>query len=199
MIKQTFTAKRERGVVLMLALIVLVAMGLATVALMRTVDASTAASGNLAFKDWAAHAAERGVNRAVSDFDPTGAAALAAPNAVDADLTKANYSSVMLPVNAQGIPNVLLNTTTFDATYSDAATRITYPRGERVRYVVERLCAQAGPASETACLTISASERGGSQPTLKTGAEFTPLYRITVRVDGARDTLHFSQVTFRPA
>ena len=189
----------ERGIVLMLALIVLVAIGLATVGLMRTVDASNAASGNLAYKDWAAHAAERGIARAISDFDASGAAALAVIGVLDADQANANYSAVSLAANSQGVPNILVNRSIFDSTYTSTLTRIVFPTGERMRYVVERLCSQPGPAMEASCVAVGESERGGSQPSQKTGADFMPLYRITVRVDGARNTLHFTQVVFRPA
>lgn len=186
---------RERGVVLVLVLVVLAAMGLAVVGLMRTVDASTIATNNLAFKDWAAHAAELGVARAAGDFT---AGPLATTAALEADLVAANYAAAALPVDAQGVPQVLLNSSGFDSAYPSATTRIVFPTGETVRYLIERLCAQPGPASEASCLTTSTSERGGSQPAAKTGTDFSALYRITVRVDGVRNTLHFSQVIFRP-
>ena len=155
---------RQDGIVLVLALVVLVAMGLAVVGLMRTVDSSTVSTNNLAFKDWASHVAERGIARAAANFDVAGPGALATSAAQEASAALVNYSATTLTVDTHGVPQIMLNASTFDSAYPSAATRITFPTGETVRYVIERLCAQPGPASETSCLTSSASERGGSQP-----------------------------------
>jgi type IV pilus assembly protein PilX len=52
-------AMKERGVVLFVALIVLVAMSLAAVGMMRAVDTNTLVAGNIAFRQSALAAAER--------------------------------------------------------------------------------------------------------------------------------------------
>ena len=56
--------RRERGLVLFIALIVLVAMSLAGVALMRSVDTGTVVAGNMAFKQAAIMVADRGTQEA---------------------------------------------------------------------------------------------------------------------------------------
>ena len=64
-------ASRERGVVLFIALIVMVALSLAGIALIRSADTATIVAGNLAFKQAAASAVDRSVEQAVQDlFDP---------------------------------------------------------------------------------------------------------------------------------
>ena len=54
----------QRGVVLFIALIVLVAMSLAGIAIMRSVDTGNLISGNVAFKQGTLSAADRGVDDA---------------------------------------------------------------------------------------------------------------------------------------
>ena len=56
--RQPAVAHRQRGVVLFIALIVLVAMSLAGVSMMRAVDAGNKIAGNLAMRQSAANAAE---------------------------------------------------------------------------------------------------------------------------------------------
>src|SRR5271154_6277784 len=57
-------ARRERGVVLLIALIVLVAMTLAGIGMMRTIDSGTIVAGNLGFREAAVATADTGVERA---------------------------------------------------------------------------------------------------------------------------------------
>ena len=60
---------KQRGVVLFFALIALVAMSLAAVALIRSVDTSTLIAGNLAFKQATKNSAEAGVEAAIAWLD----------------------------------------------------------------------------------------------------------------------------------
>ena len=53
-------ADRQRGIVLYVAIIVLIAMTLAGLAMMRQMGAGTSIAGNIAFKEVATSAAERG-------------------------------------------------------------------------------------------------------------------------------------------
>jgi type IV pilus assembly protein PilX len=59
-------AHQQRGVVLFVALIVLVAMSLAAVSMMRSVDTSTLVAGNIAFRQSALAAAERAFETALA-------------------------------------------------------------------------------------------------------------------------------------
>jgi len=56
--------RRQRGVTLFIALIVLVAMTMAAVAMMRSVDTSTVVAGNIGFRQSAVNAADQGVQTA---------------------------------------------------------------------------------------------------------------------------------------
>jgi type IV pilus assembly protein PilX len=56
----------ERGVVLLVALIILVALTLAGVALIRSVDTANIIAGNLSFRESAVHAGERSTQTAIT-------------------------------------------------------------------------------------------------------------------------------------
>src|SRR6187399_3021659 len=87
-------ARRERGVVMFIALLVMVALSLAGIALIRSADTATVVSGNLAFKQAAVYAVDRSIEQAVKAlFDPTADPALSAPDIVDktANLPSQNY------------------------------------------------------------------------------------------------------------
>ena len=56
--------ERQRGVVLFIALIVLVAMALAGIALVRSVDTGILVAGNIAFKQGATNAGDQGLEAA---------------------------------------------------------------------------------------------------------------------------------------
>src|SRR4051812_42847814 len=57
---------RQAGVVLIIALVVLVAMTLAAVALVRSVDTNNVIAGNLAFQQAATHSADTGIEAAIT-------------------------------------------------------------------------------------------------------------------------------------
>lgn len=68
--------RRQRGVVLFVALVVLVVMSLGGISMMRAADTGTQIAGNLAFRQSALHAAERAFEQAmqnVSTITSTGA------------------------------------------------------------------------------------------------------------------------------
>lgn len=199
-----FGARAQRGAVLFIALIVLVAMTLASVALIRSVDTATLGAGNIALKQSAAQAAERAVGTAMAQFDP-----FAVPAGFFSTLANANshqstqnYCASLLPTDKRGVPLVLLNPATAnkecDLQPLASANMITTANNERLFYVIERMCTDAGAPDQSKCNIEQVLPTGG---TVGSGPHFgdtVPLYRVTVRVDGPRNTRHFSQVIFRP-
>ena len=186
-----------RGSVLIVSLIVLVVLLITIVAVIRSSDTAIGGTGNLSFKSAAVQAAERGIALAVRQFDPGAAGPLSASASTELDLLPANYRASLTTTDRRGIPNVLLNATAFDAAFPNAANRLTLATGETVRFMIDRMCRAPGAADESNCITETNSERGGSIPRRKTGGELVPIHRITVRVDGPKNTLHFTQVVFR--
>jgi hypothetical protein len=200
-----FGARAQRGAVLFIALIVLVAMTLASVALIRSVDTATLGAGNIALKQSAAQAAERGVAAAMAKFDP-----FAVPvgffttitNAADSHQSAQNYCASLLPTDRRGVPLVLLNPTTAnkecDLQPLASANTITTANNERLFYVIERLCTDTGTPDPAKCPLDQILPTGGTVGKGPHLGDTVTLYRVTVRVDGPRNTRHFSQVIFRP-
>jgi type IV pilus assembly protein PilX len=200
--------RRERGVVLVFALIALVVTLIGAVAIVRSLNASLFTAGNYGFKRDLANQGERATRAVINLFD-TGA--LAADATRRLNNVPLNYSAVMLPTNAQGIPNALLaNDATFAATGSTGNDISVAGMGVTIRYVIDRLCANPGlPDPATCVLTASGEESGGSGSELFTGRAggpalggkvsadiIQPVYRVSIRVTGPRRTESFFQTTF---
>ena len=198
-------ASRQRGVILVIALIVLVAMSLAAVALTRSVDTANIAAGNLSFRKSALSAADRGVETAISKFRGCGNVAVC-PFSLEANTLGNNathaYFATLQPSNVKpGIPNALLDIAAFDAAH--ATNKAAAGPGETVRYLIERQC-DVSRLNDTwdsnhCAIAERAGARGGTAGAPGTGAGSMPLYRVTVRVDGPRNTTSYSQVVFRPS
>lgn len=181
-------ARRQGGVIMIITLIALVILMIGGVALVRSFDTSMLLSGNLAFKRDLVNQGERGIARAIALLSSGGALGLEGTR--QANALGSNYSAVALAADAHGVPLVLLNN---DATYTapdltDAAIKI--------RYVIDRQCAIAGPFSSDNCTTIATdSDKGGSSWLKKAGGGTRPVYRISVRVTGPRNTETYLQST----
>ena len=185
--------RRQRGVVLIIALIVLVAMALAGIALVRSVDVTTQVAGNLAFRQAGVQASDAGVELARKWL-------MAPPASLQQDIAPSYYAS--------WIGGVTSNPAVFDPATFYWAGKTELPidaAGNTVAYVVHRMCELPGdPAlAATNCLTAPTSASGNSNQ-IKGGGEFgcvgttcnassNPYYRITVRVSGPRNTVTYIQ------
>ena len=196
-----------------IALLVMVALSLAGIALIRSADTATVVSGNLAFKQAAVYAVDRSVELAVDSlFNPV-PAGTPAPTIADrtVDQLAQNYyacvrnaagSGCLGP--AEGIPEIpaaLANRTAFDAAglntaqvdaNKDAAENKAY-------YVIERMCAATGPAVGANC-NLSAQAMGADAGTQHYEGLVRPgdaYYRVTVRVEGPRNTVAYAQAILR--
>ena len=182
---------REHGVVLFIALIVMVAMSLAAIALMRSVDTTSAVIGNLSFRQASILPANYGIEDAAAGL----------------------FSDVN-PANVARIPDVRLDTPAenYYATHSQAAgwddpygvpqplqaqPPPTWPRAKTdtaqntITYVIERMCNPNAPPKQSPGTTIN-------DPMAAIIAA-QPFYRVTVRVDGppGTHTVSFAQAMLR--
>lgn len=180
----------------MIALIVLVALTLAGISLVRSVDTSNVIAGNLSFKRGAIQSSEVSVNTARTVLS-TGA--LASVSATEADLPSQNYSAVVLPItNSHGIPDVLLDKTAFDANAKFTHAKIVNSStNEEMRYVIERLCTRPGTFDPHFCISLTQDSNAGSHNKSKLNLSTGSVFRITVRVDGARNTVSYSQTSIQ--
>jgi Tfp pilus assembly protein PilX len=179
---------RERGVVLVISLIVLVALTLAGIALVRSTDTGNVISGNLAFRMAALQAVDTGVEAAFTAVTGPGGFAQSA-DVANSSNPAGLYFPTINDANGDGMP---------DVTWS--AIVGTDVQGNTVRWVVERLCAQnVGVAQADQIATNCAVVPGPPNMSFKAGAvgPNNPVqsvaYRITVQVEGPRNTVVFSQ------
>ena len=185
---------RQRGVVLIFSLIVLLILAIGAVAVLRSVGSSLLSAGNLAFHRDLVNQAEQAVSTVMTEFR-TNAPPL--NGTTISDLPAANYVSTALPTNAQGVPLVLLNNAAFAAVGSAANILPGATPDITIRYIIDRLCTNTGNANIINCVQSTGLPTGG---TANHNTALAPpsatVYRISVRVDGPRNTQAFLQTTF---
>ena len=180
------SSRRQDGVVLFVALIVLIIMTLAGLALLRQMGAGTSIAGNVAFKENATSVADRGTEFA------------------NAWLV-ANYAITSSDSIANGyISNwgTSVDPTTFDWNQARLLVDDEAQTGNRTRFIIHRLCEfkdlsafdPAQKCSDSPVLNSGDSRGGASYPGVLPGTTVKPFFRITTRVDGPRNTLSFTQV-----
>lgn len=195
----------ERGVVLILALIVLVALTLAAVALTRSVGTSNVIAGNIAFQQAATHSADRGVEAAVAWIEKnsiaTGTGVCAAITPLGCTQTTEGYQALRTdPASSQDWKTFFLqNAKDKKVKTMDLDTTT----GNTVAYLVQRMCEKEGEANtDVNSCASSPFASAGSCPggTTCTGgggrggtgsnvnASKQTYYRITVMVSGPRNT-----------
>ena len=198
--------KKQQGVVLVIALLALVAISLAGVALMRTVDTSNVVSGNVAFNETAMQMADVGAEQAYAAILCN---LTSNPNSCQNVLANCPTSSTG---GSYFYPNVAaINTVTKlpmptgGLVWSDAQG-ISLPGDTspsyQVRYIVERMCGTAitGVAGDdTASFLVRATfAKCRATPILDsnglvTGGVGKLFYRVTVQVNGPRNTTALAQ------
>jgi len=186
--------RRERGVVLLICLIVLVILLAGGVAVVRSMNTTLSSAGNLAFKR---DLVNRGEQAAVKALELFSTGALSTIGADYDDATQYNYSAMRLDTNDRGIPLALLK----DELYKAKAANTIEQTGDfvKIRYLIDRLCNASGASSKSTCVYAPAATdvRGGSvQEAGRPPPAKTLVYRLTVRVDGPRDTQVFLQSSF---
>lgn len=187
--------RRERGVVLIFCLIVLVILLTGGVAMVRSMNSSLFSAGNLAFKRDLLNQGEQAVSFVLARFQGSGALATSA--STQSDNTALNYKASQLPTNAQGIPNAMLGN---DSAFSAVGVTTNDLEGAtpqvQIRYVVDRLCSAAGVPTSNTCVQAKSAPTGGTAGTGGISVTTSSVYRLTVRVTGPRDTQVFMQTSF---
>ena len=196
---------RQRGVVLFIALIVMVAMSLAAIALIRSVDTTNILIGNLAFRQASILPANMAVEQAAaalfSDAAIGGVPAIADPTA---DLPAENYyAKWQNSDDARGIPAQLQTKSawtlpkTLDA-MDNSNVNVAVANRTTVRYVIERMCLDVGKPTYLNCDMLKLDVDPG---TTVHDESLTlppyPFYRVTIRVDGPQNTASFLQAMLR--
>ena len=175
--------RRQTGVVLVISLIVLVALTLAGIALVRSTDTGNVISGNFAFRMSALHSVDTGVEAAFTAI--TSASGFAASPTVETSTTAGRYSPILLvdTAPADGLPDVDWSGITGTAV-----------AGNTVKWVVERMCADNAATSvdiQAKCSVVPGAPNFSfkqGEPTPNTDT-FSTAYRVTIRVEGPRNTV----------
>lgn len=181
---------RQKGAVLFIALIVLVAMSLAGIALIRSVDTTNLIAGNLAFKQGATLGGDWGAEQARTWLQ--GQAPENLYNSIAGRYSAAMQSGLDYTSTDPSAPDFDWDLNSFDAGAD--------PAGNQVRYVIHRMCELAGnPGSVNCVRTTTGGTTGGTQGGATYGSAALPstsqiYYRITARVTGPRNTVSYVQV-----
>lgn len=196
------SSARQRGVVLFIALIVLVAMTLAGIAVMRSVGTNVLISGNMAFKQAATSVADYGVETARAWISGATATTLQSDGATGTP-TAGYFSSWKYDPTAPTDLTKNFDPFQFDWTTAMVVAPAPDP-STQVQYVIHRMCSlpNASPdAVNQQCVTVSTSSTsgstqnvisGGTQPLTNTTQVY---YRVTVKVTGPKNATSYIQTT----
>lgn len=181
----------QRGMVLLVALVVLVAIMIAGIAMMRSVDSTTLVAGNLAFQQSATNSADQGIEKAMAMLRTRSASQLSADDPTNGYF--ATMTSSQSPAAGQTWQSF------WDANLAAAASDAgTDQAGNHIYFVVHRECQGNGlPGSGAQCVASPAvtTSTGNSQEAgeIELSSASQIYYRITVRVSGPRRTESYVQ------
>jgi type IV pilus assembly protein PilX len=209
--------RKQAGIVLFFALLALAVMSIASVALIRSVDTNALLSGNMVFRQSASSAS----NVAFEGIAENITKRISLANSINHSPQYgyyANCSQFDDQPNALVCDGSRLTTTLWDNSNSSLVPNQTDGnneirngvdrQGNEVRYVVERMCnysnaeVTAGVARLDANRCLLASSTACKPPKKGSNAPITrpcnpqadsPIYRITLRIAGPRNTLTFMQ------
>ena len=227
----------QRGVVLIIALVMMITITFAGLALFRQVGLGAVIIGNLAFKQGATSAADRGVEQARAWLINPNLASIAVLQGDTVSGIKGYYAASCYTASdpwGTGVPTSTdLNSScrlrviggtmqAFDPlayTWNDNTSTIALgpdtdangldSAGNTVRYVIHRLCNMDGSIYDThvfssgdqdtqACVLATGGrlclDPGLAYAKECIGQSVQPYYRVTVRVQGLRNTLSFVEV-----
>lgn len=172
----------QRGAVLMVVLVALVAMLISVIALSRSMDTHHLVAGNLAFRNSTVHSSDTGVQSAVLWLQST----VGTPTLNTTDEAGGYYAVVAEPD---------WDDETFWSQCAGCTVSASDGAGNRVQWVVHRMCSTQGNtnAAGNSCSLLT------STPTAANGGSFSAdavnfsgvaqnYYRISVRVLGPRNT-----------
>jgi len=178
----------QHGVVLLVALVVLVAISVAGMAMMRSVDTATLVAGNLAFRQAATHAADKGVERALDVLRQKSGAA-------DLNSDSEGYFSHLAVTDNPGE-----NQSWQDFWHKELAANA-YSVGKDqfdndISFVIHRQCTADGAGSWHCVASPAVTKATGNSEEaneVQLHASSQVYYRITVRVQGPRRTESYVQ------
>jgi hypothetical protein len=190
----------QGGVVLFVALIAMVILSLAGVALVRSVDSSTAVAGNLAFRQASIAPVNQAIEQAVDALFKSKLIVSPVAN----DLAHNYFASLQAGEKPNGVPALLSgNYSTMKAAYAGAglpAPTVDPLTKLEIRQMIERVCSVDGAATIGTCdlLPPKVSPAGTDNEVKRIPIPPIPHFRVTVRVDlPGTNTVTYAQAFLR--
>ncbi|MGZ5659734.1 MAG: pilus assembly PilX family protein [Usitatibacter sp.] len=193
-------ARCQRGVVLLIALIVLVAMTLAGLAMMRSIDTGTIVAGNIGFREAAVATGDSGIEAARTWL-------MANTATLNSDQPTAGYYSTRqdsLDITGNRTEGGLDGVDWGGSDPTQPVKAFTLgavdTSGNTVYYIIHRLCSLPGSvnAAGQSCATVALSGTGSTQNTPDYSAYALAIqnlayFRVTARVNGPKNTVSYVQ------
>lgn len=202
----------QAGLSLIIALLALVALSVASVALIRSVDTGTLVLGNLGFKQETTAQADQGTQVAIAWLTANGTSltansanagyVAAAPVNFDPTLQLSSLANRVV-VDWDYDKDDLKDCQTVPGTPSNRCLRpVAVTGNNNIRYIVIRLCQNVGAVEGNNCVRPAAQSSGDaadkgaldySKPSPLAAKTDGVMYRVIVRAQGARDTTTFTE------
>lgn len=194
--------RSQEGLALFVALIVLVAMSIAGVALIRSVDTGTLIARNLAFQQSATLSGDQGIETARTWL-------LNNSSSLTGDRPGNGYyatSQDMLDLTGNVTPGDTSDNVNWDGQGGPITPTCQAKDsvGNTVCYVIHRLCDTTGPLDSSTCSTRQFIRNDSSKATVGSGGKYKDpswdleiasmgVYRVTIRVAGSRNNISYLQ------
>lgn len=192
---------RQEGLALLVAMIMLIAMSLAGIAMVRSVDTSFLIAGNLAFRQGATTSGDAGIEAARTWLLATNGTALA-----DDQSSQGYYATSQDALDLTG--NVTKGNVDDDVAWEGAGASLpkclaTDAAGNTVCYIIHRLCNASGSLDAATCSTQQTTKGGSSIGAIRPMSTYQErswsdvstmaYYRVTVRIAGPRENISYVQ------
>lgn len=202
--------ERQKGIILLIALMALVIISLAAISLVRSVDTGSLVAGNVTFKQTATAASDRATENAISWLQANNTGnVLFADNTAQGFYSTALYN-LDLTNKKSTTSRALVDWDSNDCGYAangsysaciDPAAAVTI-NGYTARYIISRQCETAGDpnlVSNNCARALSSTGESPKRGELKYGEDKRfasnsgPYYRILVRTEGPRETVSYTE------
>jgi type IV pilus assembly protein PilX len=191
-------ARGQEGVVLLVALITLIAMTLAGIGIMRSIDTGTMVAGNIGFRQAAVATGDSGIESARTWL-------IANREALNSDIpANGYYATRQDSLDLTGNKNdPTLDGVDWDGSAPDHPVKAfslgsVDSSGNKVFYLIHRLCSNAGSMNAPAqsCATAEMSGVGSTQDAPDYSSYGLTIknqvyYRVTARVSGPKNTVSY--------
>jgi Tfp pilus assembly protein PilX len=193
--------RAQRGVVIFIALIVLVAMTLAGIAMMRSSGSAMLTAGNLGFRQNATASGDLGLEAARTWLSTMGPVPLEIRNPAVGYYATWNDKEPF--VAGEVFDPILWGASNWNN--AGRAVQVnngaTDAAGNKVSFVIHRMCSLPGAASGTTapasqeCVTVSDPGRGGPKEAGQVSLTGTSqvYFRVTARIEGPKNTVSYVQ------